>query len=130
MTRKKMSKSHKGVKRGPMSKDQRAKLSSISKEQGVHPNFREAGKISNIGRKFPKSFSEQISNRQRGANNPVAKSVKSSTGEVFSTIKEAADWCGVTSATIGHCLRGLNPTGGKHPQTKEKLTWTYNTESL
>lgn len=127
-TRKKMSKSHTGVKRGPMSKEQREKLSRVRIERGIRlsPESIEKGRLKNLGRKFPKSFSEQISNRQRGSDNPVAKSVKASTGEVFGTIVEAAKWCGLTPASIGHCVRGVNKTAGLHPETKERLSWTYH----
>lgn len=127
LTRKKMSKSKTGVKRGPMSQEQRDKLSKTRLERGIRlsPESIEKGRQKLLGKKYPKEFGEQISNRQRGGDNPTARKVQSSTGEVFNTIKEASDWCKVTPSTIGHCLRELNPTGGKHPETKEKLKWKY-----
>jgi len=39
---------------------------------------------------------------------------------------DAARWCGLkTSCSIGQCCMGKVKTAGKHPITKEKLTWRY-----
>lgn len=48
------------------------------------------------------------------------------TGEIFNTLKDAERWCGIKSNyNLWEYLR--NPkrkTAGKHPITKEPLTWT------
>ena len=47
------------------------------------------------------------------------------TGEIFNSIKEASIWCGLKGKSIADYLK--NPdrrkTAGKHPITKEPLTW-------
>ena len=46
------------------------------------------------------------------------------TGEIFSSRKEAAEWCGLKSATgISAYLSGKKKSAGKHPTTGEKLHW-------
>ena len=48
------------------------------------------------------------------------------TGEIFECMMDAARWCGLTTAcSIGQCCMGKVKTAGKHPITKEKLTWRY-----
>ena len=46
------------------------------------------------------------------------------TEEIFNSIKEAAEWCGLKSASgISDYLNGKKKSAGKHPLTKEKLHW-------
>ena len=45
--------------------------------------------------------------------------------DVFDSIKEAGEWCGVGKTSINQCLRGHTKTSGKHPETGEKLKWMY-----
>ena len=48
------------------------------------------------------------------------------TGEVFNSLTEASEWCGLkTIPKIGMCARGERKFAGKHPITKEKLSWEY-----
>lgn len=48
------------------------------------------------------------------------------TGEVFKSLKEAANWCGLKgSSNISSVCRGERSSAGKHPVTGEKLTWEY-----
>lgn len=47
------------------------------------------------------------------------------TQQVFNSINEAAQWCGVSSSSISHCLREDQKTAGKHPITKIRLHWEY-----
>ena len=49
------------------------------------------------------------------------------TGEVFNSLRAAADWCGlVGSSGISLVCQGRKQkTAGVHPQTKEKLKWEY-----
>ena len=46
------------------------------------------------------------------------------TGEIFSTITDAAKWCGLKSSSgIHDNISGIKKSAGKHPITKEKLHW-------
>ena len=52
--------------------------------------------------------------------------VQASTGEIFYTMKEAVKWAGLKDgSSIGKACRGITKTAGKHPQTKEPLSWKY-----
>jgi hypothetical protein len=54
----------------------------------------------------------------KGGKNHMAKKVKCiETGQVFDTIKEAEEWCGVKSGIIGCCKGRLKTAGG--------YTWEY-----
>ena len=68
--------------------------------------------------------------RYKGANNPSAKAVLClETGEVFLTMKEACEWCGLKcTTTIIKSCKDANKTAGKHPITGEKLHWQYYIE--
>lgn len=68
----------------------------------------------------------------KGANNPSAKAVLClETGEVFLTMKEACEWCGLKYATtIIKSCKDANKTAGKHPITGEKLHWQYYVEKI
>lgn len=60
------------------------------------------------------------------------KRIQASTGEKFNSMRDAAAWCGITHTVI---MRHLNKnlvlgkypykSAGKHPITKEPLTWIY-----
>lgn len=45
------------------------------------------------------------------------------TGEVFESIKAAADWCGVKSNTLCSALSSKTHQSGTHPKTGAKLHW-------
>ena len=46
------------------------------------------------------------------------------TGQIFNSRKEAAEWCGLKSASsISEYLAGRKKSAGKHPITGEKLHW-------
>lgn len=63
--------------------------------------------------------------KYRDGDNPSAKAVICvNTGEVFPTIKQASEWCGIGRASIIQSCR-KNYAGGKHPETGEKLYWQY-----
>jgi len=65
------------------------------------------------------------------------KKVKASTCEEFNSIRDAAIWCGISHTVI---MRHLNKnlvlgkypykSAGKHPTTKEPLTWIYLEQKL
>lgn len=53
-----------------------------------------------------------------------SKKVKcNETGDIFASIEEAKRWCG--SSKVGECCRGLRAHAGKHPITKQQLSWSY-----
>jgi hypothetical protein len=65
------------------------------------------------------------------------KKVKASTGEEFNSIRDAAIWCGITHTVIMRHLnknlvlgKYLYKSAGKHPTTKEPLTWIYLEQKL
>ena len=48
------------------------------------------------------------------------------TGEVFNSLGDAANWCKIKAmAKIGQCARGERQHCGRHPVTKESLSWEY-----
>lgn len=49
------------------------------------------------------------------------------TGQIFNSLREAADWCGLVrvSGISLVCKNKKQKTAGVHPLTKEKLKWRY-----
>ena len=47
------------------------------------------------------------------------------TGEIFSSSKEASIKTKITCSNINDCCRNKRQSAGKHPITKEKLKWEY-----
>jgi|TARA_R110000744_G_scaffold205268_1_gene323977 group I intron endonuclease len=127
VTRIKMSKARLGKKRDPMSQEQKDKISKTRLERGIKHSAETIEKVrqARIGYKFPKEFGQRISERQKGSNNPAAKDIQASTGEVFGTTIEAAEWCNGNKGGIANNARGISKSSGKHPETGEKLTWKY-----
>ena len=73
-----------------------------------------------------KKISEMRKNKYTGKDSPYAKRVQASTGEIFDTMKEAAQWAGVKDiSSIGKACKGVSKTGGKHPITGERISWKY-----
>lgn len=71
----------------------------------------------------------KISEAQKGkANSGVLKrrkQVVANTGEIFDSVSAAARWVGIHSSSIFKQIKSVYETAGKHPDTKEKLTWRY-----
>lgn len=63
----------------------------------------------------------------KGSENSYARKIMCiNTGRVFGSLAEAAEWCGLKSAAaICNYCKGKTSYAGKHPETKEKLTWKY-----
>lgn len=59
--------------------------------------------------------------------NPCKPIICNQTQQIFKSIKEASEWCGLKQTSIEEYLRGdkKRKTAGKHPITGEKLTWKY-----
>ncbi len=67
---------------------------------------------------------EKISENRQGKGGK--KVLCEQTGEIFECMMDAARWCGLkTACSIGQCCLGKTKSAGKHPITKEKLTWRY-----
>ena len=45
------------------------------------------------------------------------------TGQIFESIKDAAEWCGVKSNTLCAALKSKTHQSGKHPESNIKLHW-------
>lgn len=84
--------------------DENANITKICKEKIVHS--------------FPKLKSNET------------KVVCINTGEIFFSMKDAANWCHLKdTSNISRCCRNLRQSAGKHPQTNEKLKWRYLNDS-
>lgn len=148
-TKVKMSESHKGLLGTPES---RAKQSlKLSGEN--NPMYGRTGVLSPVfGRQKTDDEIQKIkdswtverrqkqSQRISGVNNPMTertggqnpsahKVVCINTGEVFDTIKSAAQWAGLKNHTnIIYVCNGERKHAGRHPITGEKLSWkNYDT---
>lgn len=145
-TRQKMSMAHIGLLGTPESKrKQSLKLSGVN-----NPMYGRRGELSpTFGRtKSPEEIQklkdvwteerkEVYRNRVFGENNPMygrtggenpwSRKVQCiNTGYVFDSLKEAAEWCGLSGhSTITEVCRGRQKSAGKHPDTKERLHWKY-----
>lgn len=75
--------------------------------------------------KAKKLMSEKAKARA-GKKSSRYRPVQASSGEIFYTMKEAAEWCGLKDiSSIGKACSGVTKTAGKHPVTNEKLAWKY-----
>ena len=80
-----------------------------------------------FGQHHTKESLEKISQHRQGKGGK--KVLCEQTGEIFECMMDAARWCGLSTAcSIGQCCLGKVKTAGKHPITKEKLTWRYINE--
>lgn len=79
-----------------------------------------------IDRKKTIEEKEKISKRNSGENNPRAKRVKCiNNGMIFTTAKDAGEWCKRDFSAICKCCNKKQKTCGQHPITGEKLKWEY-----
>ena len=87
-------------------------------------------KISQNSKSGQDSVKQKIANSMSYEKNPRALRVMcKNTGQVFDTIKQAAEWCGLRSTSdIIYCCKGKSKTAGKHPETRERLHWIYYSE--
>ena len=93
---------HKQALRDAWTPERRENMSKTRSGKN-HPNYGKCGKDSCRGR-----------------------AVICSTGELFYTGKDAAQWCGLKSpGNITTCCRGLRPYTGRHPITGAQLSWRY-----
>jgi group I intron endonuclease len=89
-------------------------------------------RMANMSEEEKKQRSEKISEAQKGDKNPRAtKVICLETQQVFTTIKEAQEWFGISSSgNITLCCRGKRKSCGKHPVTGERLHWMYYKDYL
>lgn len=79
-------------------------------------------KIGNKNPMYGKTMSEQQKQLRRQKSSKKVKCIE--TGEVFSSRKAAAEWCGLKSgSSIVANINGRKKSAGKHPQTKQPLHW-------
>ena len=72
-----------------------------------------------------KIISETMKGKFAGEKHPLSRKVMTNTGEIFTTVKEAAEWSGTHRSHISGQIQGKRKTAGKHPVTKEPLQWKY-----
>lgn len=125
-TKLKMSKSHKGLQKGRVFSDEhKRKISETRIRKGIKPSSESIAKMLETKRirgiKYPKEYGEAISARQKGANNPGAKTIICiQTGIIYNSLVEAAKELNINAAGITQVLKGRNKTVGK-----DKLTFKY-----
>lgn len=87
---------------------------------------------SKIGEKNPmygKTTSDKQKQKMKEINSCPVRCLE--TQQIFSSRKEAAQWCGLKSSSgISDCLSGAKKSAGKHPITKEKLHWESINKTL
>lgn len=80
---------------------------------------------SKLGEKNPMYGKHHTEEWKKEVSKKLSKSIKCvETGQIFDSIKEAAEWCGLKSSSgISDCLSGRKKSSGKHPVSGEKLHW-------
>ena len=142
-TRHKMSEAKKGKPLKPRSEEHRQHLSEALKgkpspTKGKPKSEEHKKALSEAQKGKPKSeeHKRKMSEAQKGLfagdKNPRARAVIClNTKQVFTTGKEACEWCGLkNSVSISFACNGKKETAGKHPITKEPLHWQYYDEYL
>ena len=85
----------------------------------------------NTGKPLSEEHKRKISESNKGKKKPhKGNNIKSviciNTGEIFKSIMEAKNWCGLKSGShISECAKGKCDFAGIHPITKEKLKWEF-----
>lgn len=113
--RRKMRESHKGM-RGKKHLEESKRKMSEAKKGKTSPR-----KGKHHSEESKRKMSEARKNKYVGDKNPTSKKVLCiETGEIFSCIKEAKEWC---NGNVSQCVRGLSKTaGGYH--------WQYVDDTL
>lgn len=83
------------------------------------------------GKNFSEEHKQKIGDAIRGDKNGKARKVIClNTLQVFNTINDANEYCGLKGKGITKCCTGQNKTAGLHPETNERLKWMYYDEYL
>ena len=128
-TREKISKANKGRVHSEESKEKirRARVGTKSSPE----TCKKIGEA-NSRRGQTQHAKDKISKANSGSNNGKAKKVIClNNNMVFGTITEATVWAGLKDPSgINGCCKGRYKTAGKHPETREKLSWKYYEEAV
>lgn len=112
-----------------MTEEQKRRLSEIAKESyrngrvptmlGKHFSEKSRRKMSEaasrrvLSEEHRKHIGESVKGLMAGGNNPLARAVICiETGEIFTSVKEAADSIGTTRVNVSRCVNGRNKTAG------------------
>lgn len=89
-------------------------------------NETEGGNNRRLSEKEKEKISQFMKTTRQGSNNPAAKKVIClNTLEIFDTLKNAGDWCGVAPENISFACKNQSRHSGKHPITHENLCWCF-----
>lgn len=97
-------------------------------QEGLTVNHKDGNKLNNQAENL-----EWITNQKNIIHavqyglHPTATKIRCvNTGEEFCSLREACRWCGLKSQSgIGRNLANTQAYAGRHPETKEPLTWEY-----
>lgn len=116
----------------PVIKIHRAVAETFLKNPNNYPviNHKDGNKLNNDSKNlefctYSHNTIHAIENKLMTAIDNKKQIICLNTLEVFDSVSDAARWCGCVHNTISHSLSGYRnrKTGGKHPVTKEPLTW-------
>lgn len=144
-TKKKISESHKGFKMSEETKQKISKANTGENNPMYHRHHtKESRKIMSEkkigkydgennphwGKHHTEETKQRLSQTRIGGDNPRAKKVYCKELDMFfDTIKEAQDYVGIKSGILQCCCpKYKRETAGRHPQTKERLHWTFVNE--
>ena len=109
--------------------ESKAKMSRswTGKKRSVESRLKQSDTLK--GHSTSESTKKKISAAQKGSANTGVlkrrKQVIASTGEIFESVMAAARWLDIHPSNIFKQIAEVYETAGKHPETKEKLTWRY-----
>jgi hypothetical protein len=104
----------------------KAKMSEAGKGKPKSEEHKKRIGDAHRGRKNTLESKKLMSDKKKGISIPaLKKKVQASTGEVFVGVNEAGEWANTNRSSIKRCANGKQLSAGKHPSTKEKLTWKY-----
>lgn len=116
------------------SEDIRKKISeNLKGEKNGMYNVHLTGELNGMyGKKHSERSKQLMSEKAKqrvGEKSSRRRPVQASTGEIFYTMIEAAKWAGcLDGSSIGKACKGITKTAGRHPVTKEKLSWQYRND--
>lgn len=131
--KKKISLANKGKQR---SEETRKKLSLVNKgkklSEETKSKMSEKRKGKNFSVEHKKKMSEKAKERYKSPkNNPRARKVICiTTGKIFYTAKEGAEFYNCYGTSITQCCKGKLKSCGKHPITNKPLKWAYYEDYL